>query len=259
MSQDSSFHGNFVWYELMTTAPQEALDFYGKLIGWTHMTDDVAGMPYTMVVNGERPIAGVMELPAEAIEAGAPSHWLGYVGVEDVDATVAKAEAAGSTVVVAAMDVPNVGRMAVLHDPQGAVVAVFRPEGDDMSAPAAPGAGDFSWHEMLADDWEKAWSFYSDWVGFEAGETMDMGEAGKYHMFHAGGRPLGGMYNKPAEVQGPSAWLYYVTVENLDDAVARVAELGGQVLVGPIEVPGGDHIAQCMDPQGAAFALHQVG
>jgi predicted enzyme related to lactoylglutathione lyase len=85
---------------------------------------------------------------------------------------------------------------------------------------------------------------------------MDMGPGGIYQIYGQGGAPLGGMFNKPDEMPGPPMWLYYVSVDDVNIAVERVVELGGQVLNGPMEVPDGDLIAQCVDPQGALFALH---
>ena len=82
-----------------------------------------------------------------------------------------------------------------------------------------------------------------------------MGEMGIYHMFHRGAHPLGGMFNRPPEMP-VSAWISYIRVPDAHAAAARVAELGGAVLHGPIEVPGGDYVAQCQDPQGAVFAVH---
>ena len=116
--------------------------------------------------------------------------------------------------------------------------------------------GEASWHELMTTDAEAAMRFYSEIFGWKPTETFDMGPMGKYHMF---GRnfPLGGMMNKPAELaQVPPNWGIYFRVSEINAAAERVTANGGQVLNGPMEVPGGDHIVNCLDPQGAAFSLH---
>lgn len=91
---------------------------------------------------------------------------------------------------------------------------------------------------------------------------MDMGEHGIYQLYGRGDFEYGGMYNKTEDMPGPAgppSWLHYVSVEDVNASIETVKELGGQVLVGPHEVPDGDLIAVCMDPQGAFFAVHSKG
>ncbi|NIR74645.1 MAG: VOC family protein [Gemmatimonadetes bacterium] len=87
---------------------------------------------------------------------------------------------------------------------------------------------------------------------------MDMGEGNMYQMFHGGAHPLGGMFDRPDEMPGQPGWLLYIMVDDVNESVEEVKKLGGQILNGPMEVPGGDLIAQCVDPQGAAFAIHST-
>ncbi len=250
--------GRFVWYELMTSDPAAAQSFYTSLIGWGTEAFDGTGTPYTMWTREGTPLGGVMQLPEEAQNGGAPSHWLPYVAVPDVDATVAKAQELGGSVMVPPTDIPEAGRFAVLNDPQSASFCVYCSATDEQgSHDGERQVGEFSWHELVTTDNEAAFSFYSELLGWQTTEIMDMGEIGTYHMFNRGiGPPAGGMFNKTADMPGPPGWLLYVRVENLEQSIEKAKELGGQLLVGPIEVPGGDHIAQFLDPQGAAFALH---
>jgi hypothetical protein len=248
--------GRFVWFDLMTSDPEAAKGFYTRLIGWGTQPWEGGDMPYTMWANGEKPLGGLMELPAEAREAGAPPHWMAYVSVPSVDAAVERAKELGGAVYHGPTDIPNVGRFAVLADPQGAVFAVYTSAGESASPAGPPAKGEFSWHELATSDAAGAFNFYEDLLGWEKQEAMDMGEAGIYQIYGRGGVPLGGMFNKTAEMPGPPAWLYYIKVDDVTKAVETVKELGGTVLNGPMEVPGGDRIAQCMDPQGACFALH---
>jgi len=250
--------GRFYWYDLVTTDPEAAKSFYTQLVGWGTTVFDGAGEPYTMWTNGESPIGGVGALPEDTKKAGAPPHWMGYVLVSNVDETLAMAKELGGKVLVPGMDIPTVGRFGIVSDPQGAAIAAFTAEKAEAGHP--PGVGDFSWHELATTDPAAAWSFYEKLFGWEKAEAMDMGEAGIYQMYKrkGGDAPLGGIFQKPAEMPGPSAWLYYARVPDCHAAAEKVKALGGQILNGPMEVPGGDHIVQCMDPQGAAFALHST-
>lgn len=248
-------NGRFVWYELLTTDPAAAPDFYRGVIGWGTKAWEGAGEPYTMWTNGEQPIGGMMQLPQEAVQAGAPPHWLAYVGVADVDAIAARATALGGCVLVAPRDIPGAGRFAVLQDPQGATIAVYHSE-QAWEPPAEVPVGGVSWHELATSDHQAALSFYADLFGWEPMEAHDMGQLGVYQIFGHGGRPLGGMFAAPPGM--PTSWLCYLQTDGIDRAVERVAVHGGQVLNGPMEVPGGSWIAQCQDPQGAMFALHAM-
>lgn len=252
---ESSHRGTFVWYELMTTDTDAAKRFYGDVVGWGAQPFEGAPIPYTMWTKGETPVGGVMEIPAEQDH---PPAWMAHVAVDDVDATAARAEALGATILAGPESVPDVGRWVVLRDPQGAVIAAFRGEQEMEGAPSGePGPGDVSWHELATTDHEAAFEFYSELFGWEKQEAMDMGEAGIYQMYgRAGGEMLGGMYDKTDDQPGPPAWLYYVVVPDLEAAVEKVEAGGGKIIVEPMEVPGGTRIAVGIDPQGAAFGLH---
>ncbi|HYO48016.1 MAG TPA: VOC family protein [Gemmatimonadota bacterium] len=250
--------GKFVWYELVTTDPGAAQEFYTDVVGWsTAPFEHAAGMDYTMWMKGETPVGGLMELPAEACASGVPPHWLGYVAVPDVDAAKAQAEELGGRTIMGPHDIADVGRFVILADPQGAVFSAYKSAQETPATNAEPGPGDFSWHELATTDYEAAFDFYSDLFGWEKQQAMDMGEAGVYQMYGRGGNMLGGMYNKTVDQPGPPAWLYYITIGDLDATVGRVTKKGGKIVVGPMEVPGGSRIAMGIDPQGAAFGLHQ--
>jgi predicted enzyme related to lactoylglutathione lyase len=180
---------------------------------------------------------------------------MGYVGVDDVDATANKAKSLGGKVHVGPMDIPNVGRFAVLADPQDAVIAIFKWNNDPGIPPPAMGApGRVAWHELYCSDHKKELEFYTQLFGWAKGDAMDMGEMGVYQIFNQGGQMLGGMMNKPPQVP-VNFWLYYIGVADIDAATDRVKKGGGNVMVGPMQVPGGDWIIQGTDPQGAFFAL----
>ena len=249
--------GRFVWFDLMTKDAQGATAFYTETIGWKTQTWE-GPMDYTMWVVGEQPVGGVMPLPKEA--EGVPPHWIGYAKVDDVDAKVALVKELGGTVHRPGDDIPEVGRFAIVADPQGATFALFSSlRDDDQIDPSTPGA--FSWSELNTTDYEAAWKFYSKLLGWDPTSDFEMGEMGTYKMFtHAGGgqKSMGGMSNAAKAMNMPAHWLYYVTVDDIDAAVSRVKSQGGKILNGPMDIPGEveSKIAQCMDPQGAAFALY---
>lgn len=250
--------GRFLWYELLTTDPKGAQDFYTKLIGWGLENWTGAGMNYVMWKRGDAPIGGVLELPAGARQAGAPSHWLTYIGTPNVDATVEQAKRAGAKIHVPAQDIPTQGRFAVLADPHGATFAVYKPEREPAPA-APPQTGDCCWHELAARDDKQAWGFFSSLFGWEKrGQGHDMGPMGIYQEYGCPGIPfpLGAIYKKPADMPAPPHFMLYFRVEDVREKASQVKSLGGQVVNGPMEVTGGDFIVNCLDPQGAAFSLH---
>jgi len=259
MAED--WHGRFCWYELMTTDPKAAEGFYGKVVGWGTQPFPGTGTPYTTWTKSGQPVGGLMELPAEARAGGAPPNWMLYVAVEDADAVVRQAAARGGKVEFDLHEIPGVGRFAVLSDPQGAHFAVLEPA--DPSANAGPETEpaplDISWRELATADREGAMAFYAALFGWEKQNATEMGEpVGVYQEFGRAGIPLGGIYRKPPDMPFPPHWLLYAKVPDIQASLTGVRAGGGQVLNGPMEIPGGDLIAQILDPQGAAFALHQA-
>lgn len=247
--------GNFVWIELMTTDSKAAERFYQQVVGW-NMVDAGMTPPYTLLMAGEAMVGGLMTLPADVAAAGTPPCWTGYIGVDDVDAMAARIAASGGTVCRPPEDIPGIGRFAVVADPHGAAFIIFKGTGEPPAvAPALDAKGCVGWHELHAVDGAKAFEFYSGLFGWTKTEAIDMGPMGVYQTFAAGGdAAVGGMMTKMPEMPVPF-WLYYFNVDAIDAAVARATSAGGKVLMGPHQVPTGQWIVQCMDPQGAMFAL----
>jgi|HubBroStandDraft_1064217.scaffolds.fasta_scaffold00634_18 uncharacterized protein len=245
--------GRFVWHELLTTDTAGAAAFYSKVLPWRTAPSSMPG--YTVWMAGQSQIGGLQALPAD--NGATPPHWLMYVGTPNVDATCAKAQSLGARTVKAPEDIPNVGRFAVLADPQGATFAVFTPGAGPPPGPQPP-QGSFSWHELATTDGAAAMRFYAEVFGWRKGPSHHMGDGvGDYQLFEYGGNQVGGIYN----LQGagmPSSWLSYVHVANCDRAVAAAKAAGGRVINGPMEVPGGSWIAVMGDPQGGAFAVHEM-
>jgi uncharacterized protein len=247
--------GRFLWYDLMTTDPQGAQQFYAKVVGWGLQPYNETGAPYKMFTRDGTPIGGSMELPAEAVKMGARPYWLSYIGTPDVDKTVELAKQLGARVFVPPADIPTVGRFSIVGDPQGAIIAFFAPFNEQPPS-RVPLVGDVSWHELTAPSLDTSLSFYQQTAGWEQTASHDMGPMGVYQMFGRQGVTLGGMVGRPAGDAAP-AWLYYFRVRDIAAAVDRVKGNGGTVVHGPHEVPGGDWVLVCVDPQGAPFALHE--
>jgi predicted enzyme related to lactoylglutathione lyase len=245
----------FCWYELMTSDTAAAGKFYSAAVGWKAEAAQGA-MPYTMFLTpGGVPIGGMMGISPEMAQQGSRPGWVGYVAVDDVDAGAAKAARLGGTVHRRPSDIPGVGRFCVLADPFGAVFMLFRAAPEFAMPPEGEGPGFVAWRELMAGDLEKAWTFYSDLLGWTKDTDHDMGPMGAYRLFTTGGdKPVGGMMTKPADLPA-SFWTYYFSVEGIRAAADRLTAGGGKVMNGPMQVPGGDWVLQAMDPQGGVFAL----
>jgi predicted enzyme related to lactoylglutathione lyase len=248
---NADIRGRFIWHELLTTDTAAAAAFYPKVVPWRTQPSSMPG--YTIWMAGQSQVGGLMAQPSDA--AGTPPQWLIYIGTPNVDATAEHAQRLGARVVKPAADIPNVGRFAVLADPQGATFALYTP-GPTGGAIPAPGPGVFSWHELATTDVAGALRFYGELFGWTKGQGHDMGAMGVYQIFERFGSMIGGMCN----VQGPAtppSWLSYVQVADSSRAVAAAKSAGGRLLHGPVEVPGGSWIALFMDPQGGAFAVQE--
>ena len=250
-------HGQFTWYDLNTSDVKSALSFYPALTGWG--TEDWSEMEYTMWTVDGTPLGGVVQLTPEQKAQGLPNHWMPYVEVRDVDQSAAQAQSLGGKVWFGPQDIPGTGRFAVLSDPQGATFAVYKPLEAGYAFDGTRHLGRFVWHELLTSDMDAAFNFYRQMFQWEETSAFDMGpEVGLYRMFGQKGGEYGGMFNRSGRMAGMQPfWTCYVHVKDVEKAAALATKRGGQVVNGPMEVPGGDVIAVIMDPQGAAFAIHQ--
>ena len=255
MTAVADCQGRFVWHDLMTSDVEAAEAFYTALLPeWTikSLTRD-DGSTYRMIhangydLGGILPLAGGQEVP---------SHWIGYVAVADCDATVAKFESLGGACCVPARDFADVGRYAVVADPQGATIKPFQ-LANEVKLPEMPGPGHFCWDELMANDIEAARKVYCDAFGWQTNE-VDMGPSGKYTVFKAGEREVGGGMKTPGECESPPMWLSYVLVDDVDARAAKAKQLGAQTYVEPQEIPGIGRFSAHADPTGAAFALFTI-
>lgn len=257
-------NGDFVWYELITADADAAGEFYGKVIGWTSTRADQPGMDYRFFSSGDGSdtadgVGGYMAITPEMVAGGARPSWVGYIGVDDVDATVTAVIGAGGTVLMPAWDLPNVGRMAMIADPTGAPFFVMRGASDETShsfAAIEPKNGHCAWNELWSDNPEAAKSFYGRLFGWAKDGELDMGPMGKYEFLSASDKrfTLGAVMPLMPQIPA-SAWSFYFRVPDIDVAAAAVRSSGGTLMAEPMEIPGGEFSLNAMDPQGAAFGL----
>jgi len=251
--------GSHVWYELMTKDPDGAKAFYDAVVGWSIGERLPGDQDYRMIGRSDGGFAGgVLGLTEEMRQHGAKPIWLGYIGVDDVDATVTGIEAKGGKSLMPAFDIPQ-GRIAMVADPQGNPFYVMKPippadkpagESDVFSSTHEQRVG---WNELTTADPAAARQFYGELFGWTSDDFMPMGEFGEYRFFAHAGTTIGAVCG--VTPGGSSRWRYYIRVPSITAAVEAVKAGGGQVSMGPHEVPGGDHIIIGNDPQGAEFAL----
>ncbi|MFT5431704.1 MAG: putative enzyme related to lactoylglutathione lyase [Myxococcota bacterium] len=244
----SEFAGRFVWRELMTTTPNKATGFYGELFGWKNKTENMGDMgDYVMLINGEAPVGGIGTAPE-----GVPSHWMTYVTVDDIDASVAKAKALGGTLKHGPFAVPGVGRMAFVEDPAGAVIAPFQAETPGASGDEQPALHSFCWSQLMTTD-RSVESFYEGLFGWKAA-PMPNGMT----VFSRGDQMTASVLDLPeaaVKMGAPSHWLDYVLVEDVTASLAKANQLGATTLVDVTEVPNMGIFAILADPTGATVAL----
>lgn len=243
--------GTPIWYELMTQNPDAAQKFYASVMGWTFeaMPADPE-IDYRVASAKDKMVAGVMRTPEAA--QGMPSMWSVYIGVKDVDASVAKVKSLGGGIEIEPRDIPGVGRFAYCADPQGAHFYLMSGEGEEDSTAFSPmKPGHICWNELITSDQDAALDFYGKLLGWEHGGTMPMGPLGDYNFIMHDGTIIGGIMNAP-EKGTPPFWNFAMQVTDIDETKAAVEKAGGTVRVGPNELPeNSGWIIQTDDPQGA--------
>jgi predicted enzyme related to lactoylglutathione lyase len=236
--------GTFSWVELVTGDADAAKAFYTEIFGWEYHDNPVGdGMVYsTALVDGKA--AGALFASAEQ-----PPHWNCYVTVASVDETTRKAAELGANVMAEPFDVMEVGRMSVIADPTGAALCLWEAK-QHIGAAVVNQPGTLTWNDLLTPDPDTAARFYGDLFGWT---FLDIPDSGGYRVIRNGERSNGGI-QPPRDSPGPPAWLPYFGHVDVDAGHARVGELGGRTLAGPMDI-GMGRIAVAADPQGAVFAL----
>lgn len=260
-------HGHFIWYELMTSDPEGAKSFYDAVIGWKIGDAESSFNGYRMIGRSDGKFAGgVLPLSDEMQQHGARPTWLGYVGVDDVDGAVQSIENDGGKALLPPFDIPGVGRIAMVADPQGASFYVIDPippadQPNAVSDVFSPDAEQrIAWNELQTNDISAARRFYGKQFGWQSDDFMPMGDLGEYRFWDFQGLRLGGLYDPgneglDAKKEGQPRWRFYIKVGSIDAAKLAVEANGGTIAMGPHQVPTGDWILFGFDPQGAEFSL----
>jgi hypothetical protein len=238
--------GTFCWNELAVRDREKAAEFYTSLFGWTSETSEEGPMPYTVFKMGEHPVGGMIEMD-ENWPDDMPSYWGCYISTDDVDATAARATELGGTLYCEPQEAGDEGRFAVVADPTGAVVSVFK--GGDGKNPK--GHGSFCWNELLTNDMDAASAFYTELFGWRAEASHTSEEP--YTVFMNGEVWAGGMMKMQWE--GQPAWLGYISVASVDETTAKAAELGATIICEPADIPGIGRFSVFTDAAGAAIAV----
>jgi uncharacterized protein len=246
-------HGQFAHYELTTSDAEAARKFYPTFTGWKTQAFD---NDYTLFTSGGVPVAGVFALTEEMRSQGIPPSWMPYIEVKNVADTTKLANSLGGKIMFGPESIPDVGDIAVIQDPQGAVFGVYRSSSGAPSWDGTPVVGNFSWNELMTPDHSAAFDFYRRLFGWDKIDEMDMGGGIMYRTFGKGEKMYGGMYTTPREMSGMHPfWLCYIHVKDVPAALATATGHGASVHRPPMDIPGGV-IAILGDPQGAGFALH---
>lgn len=243
--------GMFCWFEYGTTDAAAAKVFYTELFGWDAFDVPMPGESdgsYTLLQVDDAAIAGLYELAGPQFE-GVPSHWMSYVNVVSADESVAKAESLGGTVVQAPMDVPDVGRMALLADPAGANIAVFQ-LGDN------PGMSldktNLGWVELHTPDPEASKGFYTSLFNWDVKEDP----SGEYTEWQVDGNSIGGMLAIPPERRDtPPHWMIYASIDDCDATLAKAPDLGATIIIPAQDVPNVGRFGVIADPTGGVIAV----
>lgn len=256
----SNNQGSFIWYELLTGDIAGAKRFYDAVVGWNIQGTSNFPNDYRMIERSDgKSAGGAMQLTEEMKQHGGRPIWLAYIYSDDVDRLASDVERNDGKILMAPFDIPGIGRVAMVADPQGAPFYIMKPippandrnAKSDVFSPDQPQR--MSWNELSTSDPETARKFYGDLFGWNDGEFMDMGDNGKYRFLMHDGQRIGAMCGTMGGQQ--SKWRFYIRVPSIATAVEAVKVNGGSVTMGPHEVPGGDHIIIGNDPQGAEFAL----
>jgi predicted enzyme related to lactoylglutathione lyase len=239
--------GTFSWTDLATTDPDDAKRFYTGLFGWDYedlpIPDDGV---YTMLRKDGKEVAALSQAPE-----GVPTFWGSYVTVESADSTATKATDLGGTIVAGPFDVMEAGRMVTIQDPTGAMFSAWEAHGNiGASLVNVPGA--LTLNQLSTPDVETAERFYTELFGWRT-EKVSGGDM-PYWGIYLGDRVNGGMMPVDPDGGVPPHWLTYFGSADVDADAGKAGELGGQVMLPPMDVPGG-RIAVVRDPQGAMFGL----
>jgi predicted enzyme related to lactoylglutathione lyase len=251
---DEPLVGKFVWHDLITDDVKRAKQFYGVVMGWSfESTTHPNGGDYTLITLDGQFVGGMVEL---ADPPGVDySRWLPYVSVADVDRAAAFTQESGGKAVAGPEKLANIGRVAAIQDPQGAVIGLLRSDVGDPDDSVESMVGMVVWNELLATDVASALAFYQGLAGYQV--KVDERPLGEYHDLRAQGRNRAGVMQRPVDDVEP-IWLTHFGVADVVAATGRATQAGGTVLLAPTPDVRDARMALIRDPAGAIFALSQL-
>jgi hypothetical protein len=243
--------GKFVWAELHTADPAAASKFYTGVFGWTAITLEQEGVTYTVFSNGSHPVAGLRPRSSSATKH--PSRWINYIAVTDLASTLAAVTKAGGIVRASARDFPKIGSQAIITDNEGAPLGLVQSSSGD-SADIEPVVGTWNWFHLFVKNPQAAADFYRQIFTYDV--TPD-GRGGKKSelMLSIGEFNRGGISTLSEGKDAKPSWLGVIRVANLDETIARVPALGGEVVIAPHGTAFGSRFALIADPTGGTVGV----
>jgi uncharacterized protein len=254
MPNVSPLPGKFVWFELVSNDAKKAQLFYGEVFGWHTKAFPMGAYTYEMICVGDSldSMTGGYATPRPGPGVAPPAHWISYVSVVDVDAQAQVAAANGGRIVEKPYDIPTIGRVARIADPQGAELCLYKSTTGDPPDGLAPDGG-WVWNELHTSAPDQAVAFYDKVVGFTH-KSIDMGPGGMYHILASSGADRAGVTGNLAK-GAPPHWLPYVSVADVDATIARAGRLGARIVMQAESIPDVGRVAAFLDPIGAAIAV----
>jgi predicted enzyme related to lactoylglutathione lyase len=254
---DSHAPGAFSWVELATTDQAAAKTFYSRLFGWAVDDSPVGpGETYSMFTLEGRHTGAAYTMREDERQMGIPSHWNLYVTVRSADAVAGRVAGLGGKVLVPPFDVMDVGRMAVIQDPTGAVLALWEAR-KHIGTGIAGVPNTLCWADLNTPDRDRVEPFYTGLFGWTFGKE-DADPAHAYWHIKNGEEYIGGL--PPAAHQQPGVpphWLVYFEVASCDASAEQAKQLGARWYLPPTSFEHVGRMAVIADPQGAVFALFE--
>ena len=243
--------GTFNWVDLVAKDLPKIRAFYEKIFGWTYAEQDTqGGPPYGMFLKDGKNAAGIGQMSEEMINQGVPSTWNTYVSVDDIKAAEQKIKELGGELMFETMDIFDAGRTNWVKDPQGAIFALWEP-GKHHGAESYNVPGTFCWNERATRQLEPVKAFYGGLFRWSYKDEVTPTSA--MAMIYNQGREMGHVIVMTEQWGNvPDHWSIYFAVDDCDATMAQTHELGGKVIMGPVDIPAG-RFALLSDPDGAMF------
>ena len=243
--------GKFVWAELFTADAAAATKFYSGVFGWTAVSLEQNGDAYTVFNNGSHPVAGLRQRSPSASKRAA--RWISYIAVTDIASALAIVTKAGGEIRAAAREFPQIGSQAIITTGDGAPVGLLQSSSGE-SADNEPVPGDWNWFHLFVKDPQAAADFYRQGFNYDVTPDARTGKS-KELLLSSGAFNRGGVSVLADREDAKPGWLGIIRVANLDETLARVPALGGEVIVAPHEAAFGSRFAVISDPTGGTVGV----